>query len=322
VTGFVINARPFTADSAGAWDDLVRSSVNATFLQTRRFLGYHADRFVDRSLMLEADTGRLVGIFPAAASGSAGDEVESHPGLTHGGILHDGSLSGERSVAALKAVIDHYRHAGVRRLTYKVIPFPFRASPSQDDAWALNRLRARLVRSDLSTLLDLIQGPRLKSGRSDDLRKARRAGLEVVSGSELLEPLWQLIADVLQARHNSRPVHSLAELTQLAELFPEQLELVATRKAGELLAGAVLFHFQHCTHTQYLASSPQGQAVGALTLALDHALGVAAQRGKRWFSFGTSTTDAGLSLNAGLYDWKSSFGGSGLVHETYALELG
>lgn len=321
MTSFAVKARPYTAQDAAAWDELVHGSVNGTFLQTRRFLGYHGDRFEDRSLLLDDESGRLVGVFPAAATDATGQEVSSHPGITHGGIVHGGALTGERALAALEAVKGHYAAQGASKLIYKVIPFPFRSSASQDDAWALARVDARLARSELATLIDFSESPKLKSGRKDDLRKARRAELKVVWGPSLLEPLWQLIAEVLEQRHGSRPVHSLAELRLLTELFPEQLELVAASQGDKLLAGAVLFHFQRCVHTQYLASSQQGQGLGALTLILEDVMRVAVERGKRWLSLGTSTTNAGQSLNAGLYDWKGSFGGSGLVHETYAFEL-
>jgi hypothetical protein len=298
---------------------LVRRSVNGTFLQTRRFLAYHGSRFEDRSLLLQSEQGQVVAVFPAAL-GTEG-QIVSHPGITHGGLIHDGSLSGEQAVVALRAVLAHYREAGALQLVYKLIPAVFRRSSSQDDAWALARCDARGLRSELSSVIDLQARPRVRSGRRDDLRKAARTGLEVRRDPQLSDAYWSLLERTLRARHESRPAHELAEFQDLQQRFPDRIELVTAHRGEEMLAGAVLFHFERCFHTQYLASSPEGQATGALTLVVDSAINAAVERGKAWFSLGASTTDAGRALNSGLYDWKSSFGAMGLVHETFIIDL-
>ena len=46
------------------WDDFVMNqSINGTFLQTRRFLSYHKDRFVDDSLMIYKGNNTIVVVF-------------------------------------------------------------------------------------------------------------------------------------------------------------------------------------------------------------------------------------------------------------------
>jgi hypothetical protein len=47
------------------WDVFCANAANSTFLHTRRFLGYHGDRFRDVSAVLMQD-GDIVGVFPAA----------------------------------------------------------------------------------------------------------------------------------------------------------------------------------------------------------------------------------------------------------------
>ena len=43
--------------------------------------------------------------------------------------------------------------------------------------------------------------------------------------------------------------------------------------------------------------------------------------GRRWFDFGTSNERQGRFLNEGLYEFKSNFGGGGVAHEFYTLNL-
>ena len=71
------------------WDRFVmEGSANGTFLQTRRFLGYHpSGRFEDASLMA-LDGQELVAVCPAAAQTVDGVRMlRSHPGSTFGGLV-------------------------------------------------------------------------------------------------------------------------------------------------------------------------------------------------------------------------------------------
>ena len=94
--------RPYTAEDAEAWDDLVARSVNGTMLHTRRFLGYHGDRFRDRSLVITKSNGKLCGVLPAAEDPADAALVSSHPGLTYGGLVHDGTLYGGPLILAFE----------------------------------------------------------------------------------------------------------------------------------------------------------------------------------------------------------------------------
>ncbi len=73
--------------------------------------------------------------------------VVSHPGATYGGLVHDGSVNGDRTRDALAQVREHYAAQGLERLRYDAVPHIYHRSPSQDDIWALAELGATLVRS-------------------------------------------------------------------------------------------------------------------------------------------------------------------------------
>ena len=99
-----LSVRSFAPADADRWDALVASAVNATFLHTRRFLSYHGERFADRSSIVCDSDGRIVGVFPAALDPADPGVVVSHPGITYGGLVHDGSLGGGACLAAFEAL--------------------------------------------------------------------------------------------------------------------------------------------------------------------------------------------------------------------------
>jgi hypothetical protein len=292
-----------------------------TILHTRAFLGYHGDRFEDASVLLRDGEGHLVGVVPAAVDPGGRHRVASHPGATFGGVVHGGSLRGAAMLEALATVCGHYRSHGFERLGYAPVPAIYHRQPGQDDLYALFRLGAERVRCDLSCAVDLDTGSRLSSRRRRGLAKARRAGVEVVEGPELVEELWPVIETNLRERHGARPVHTAAEMRALVDHFPSQIVVAIARLRDDPVAGVVVFESERVSKAQYIASVAEGTAVGALDAVFDHCLERSAGRGARFFDFGTSNREAGRVLNEGLYGFKSQFGGGGVAHEFYELDL-
>ena len=128
--------RPYCTADADIWDEFCIGALQATLIHTRGFLSYHGDRFVDCSLIIEEE-GKCVGLFPAALSPSDTACVISHPGITYGGILHQGNLRGERMVEALTEICCHFWALGLNKLTYKAVPSFYQRAPAQDDIYAL-----------------------------------------------------------------------------------------------------------------------------------------------------------------------------------------
>jgi Acetyltransferase (GNAT) domain len=313
--------RCYQPADARAWEDLVGRSCNGTFLHTRRFLGYHGDRFRDRSLVLRDHRGRVTGVLPAAVSPACPDTIVSHPGLTYGGLVHDGSVRGAAMIAALRGITEHYRRLGYRRLRYKAVPVIYHTVPAHDDLYAMFRLGGRRYRSDLSATIDLSQRGRVSQRRIRSRRLAEAAGVPTLEGWDEIDAFWKILEANLAQRHDTAPVHSLEEIRLLHDLFPEQVILITGRAGGVLAGGAVLFAAGPVLHMQYTATTEQGREACVTDLVMERAIGLARHRGHRFFDFGVSTPDQGRRLDDGLYEFKVSFGAGGVVHEHYELSI-
>ncbi|MCC6303310.1 MAG: GNAT family N-acetyltransferase [Gammaproteobacteria bacterium] len=310
---------PYDPGYAEAWDALCAGAMNATFLHTRRFIGYHEDRFRDRSLLVFA-SGRLEGVFPAAEAPADRSVVISHPGITYGGLVHRGRLRGLRMVKALEAIARYYGGLGYARLHYKAVPFIYMRLPAQDDLYALMRLGARRVRCDLSSAIDLVERMPVSERRRRGLGKAKKS-VRVSDDPALLEELWGVIAENLARRHKAVPVHTLRELALLRDRFPRDIVIRCAVMDGKVEAGIVLFNSRWVWHAQYIAASEAGYAVSALDAVFDATIDEARSAGARFFDFGTCNDRAGVELNEDLYRYKSEFGGGGVVHEYYEVGL-
>ena len=318
LTGWV---RPFVpgADDA-AWDELVGRSVNGTFLHTRRFLSYHGDRFEDRSLVLEDSSG-LRAVFPAALDRTDPTVVMSHPGITFGGLVHDGSVRGDGMIEVLQEAAEKYRDLGVRVIRYKAVPTIFHRSPAADDLYALFRMGATRFRCDLAATLDLDRRLPLGRSRQKPARAARNRGVEARWGWEAGPGFWDLLGEVLSRRHGATPVHTHEEIQLLASRFPDEIRLVTAWVEGELVAGAVMFCMFPVMHLQYSASSELGRKVGGTDVVIEAGIAAACSAGYRHYDFGTCSEEEGWALNTSLYEFKLSFGAGSAAFEHYAVVL-
>lgn len=315
----MISVRPYVYSDSVEWDKFCARSLQATFLHTREFLSYHDNRFEDRSLVIE-DNGSLIGLFPAALDLSNQKHVISHPGLTYGGLISGLNLSGKSVCEVIREVVSHYRDEGITKLTYKPVPYFYHRAPAQDDLYALDQIGFTRTRADLSSLIDL-SSPRIVSDRRRrGLKKGKAAGIEIVTGMNLIDQFWIVLTDNLLIKHGATPTHSIEEIKYLAERFRENIMLIGAIAETELVAGTIIFT-SHCAHhAQYIASTENGRRLGALDVVFDFAITKAREDLMRWFDFGISTSGRNADLNEGLHAFKSEFGGGGVCYDQYRID--
>ena len=314
--------RPYRAADEAAWNALVAASPNGTFLFDRGFMGYHAERFEDASLLVER-RGKLVAVLPAHRSGS---QVASHGGLSYGGLVLAETIGQQATWELMQALQRHWRSQGVSELIYKTVPSIYHRLPCEDDRWALWRCGAQLVRRDALSVV----GPtpaHWPARRRRSITRATRQRAELALGGHAgCEPgavedwatFWALLDQELQERHGSHPVHSAEEIRLLAGRFPTAISLQWARWSGRIVGGLVLFETPTAIHLQYMAADGQGRRCSALDLLLERAITRAQEAGK-WFDFGHSNEEEGRALNPGLAFYKESFGASTMVHDHYLL---
>jgi len=306
--------RPYAQADANAWDALVERSRNGNLLHRRGYMDYHADRFVDQSLMVERNN-EVVAVFPANILGRT---VTSHGGLSYAGLITGDALRAESTLAVFGQIGEHYRALDVERVVYKAVPHVFHACPAEEDLYALHRLGARLKRRDLSSVIPLQEAFRFTPGRRHAIDKARKAGIRVQPGADP-EAFHALLADVLR-KHDAVPTHSLAELRVLQARFPRQIVLHEARRGDGLLAGVLVYDFGRVVHTQYMAVSEEGRHLDALSFLLAELI-QNTYATRRHFSFGISTEQEGRVLNGGLIAQKEYFGARAVVHDFYEWPL-
>lgn len=308
----------YSSEHQRLWDEFVAAARNSHFMFYRAYMDYHADRFSDYSLIFLDGKKRVIALLPANIKDNV---LYSHQGLTFGGLIISKKTTSEQVLQVFEALKEYGLATGsFGTLIYKRIPDFYTLYPAQEDLYALFCENARLIRRDISSVVDLRAGYSYSKGRKWSVNKAKKIPSLSVKESQDFSEFWKLLRSVLGKQHQTEPTHSIDEIHLLKSRFPEQIRCFTAIMNGEVVAGAVIYETQNVAHAQYLANGDKGKDLGALDLVIDHLL-KNVYREKKFFDFGISTTDDGRSLNAGLLAQKEGFGARACVHDFYEIAV-
>ena len=313
----------YTPQMADEWNAFVRESKNGTFLFERGFMDYHADRFVDCSLLIYEDS-ELMALFPANWCDSE-QTVYSHQGLTYGGLVLSTSTTQQQVLLILQNILFWYiDYLQAKHLVYKTIPYIYSACASEEDLYALFRANAHLKTRSVSSVVTMSYPLQMRKLRLRGAKKAIDNNLYIDRMTDedwdTLAEFWELLTQVLEENHAVKPVHTFEEMKLLISRFPQQIKLFLVRSEHDIVAGCVVFITRQVAHIQYIASGEQGREQGALDLLFRHLIN---ERFKQmaYLDFGISTEHGGNYLNEGLIFQKEGFGARAVCYDSYELNL-
>ena len=315
----------YTSEWQDEWNRLVSSSKSGTFMHLRSYMDYHADRFEDCSLLFFDQKDCLTAIFPANYERST-RTVWSHQGLTYGGILSQADTTFEQIEEAFSLMMQHYKQSDASRIIYKKIPYIYNEYPADEDLYLLFRQQATLYYRAISSAVPLRVPLPLSPRRIRGEKKAMKQNLYVknhdeTDGLTALDDFWLILSGVLEARHHTKPVHSLEEMKLLMARHPKNIRLhTVHRPDGTMVAGCLVYVTARVAHAQYIAANDEGRRNGALDL-LFNVLLRETYKSLDYFDFGISTEDAGKVLNYGLLGQKQGFGARAVCYDAYLLNL-
>ena len=294
------------------WDSFIGKSKNGTFLFNRGYMEYHNDRFEDCSLLVY-DNKKLRAVLPANVKD---DILQSHGGLTYGGLISDGCMTTETAMEMFSEINKYLLEQGIEKVVYKPTPWIYHTLPAEEDLYAIIQVcGAKLISREISSTVYLPNRPKFSQLRRRCVNKARRNGI-IVRESNDIATFWNILNANLEGRYGVSPVHTEKELSLLASRFPDSIKLFMAYDGEEALGGTLVFVMNEIVHTQYIAASPKGKTVGALDMVFDELINEEFSN-YRFLDFGKSTEHHGIWLNKNLIHQKEGFGGRGVCYDVY-----
>ena len=311
--GFTVER--YAPERKAEWDAFVRTAKNATFLFERDYMEYHADRFVDYSLMVFHGK-KLMALLPGNLN--ADGHLVSHGGLTYGGLILSRSVSLLKVMACFHACLRHLFEHKIAKLYYSQIPSFYCTLSNEDMSFVLFLLNAKIKQRDASVVIKQANRIPFRKGRKSEVSKARRFGVRLVE-EFTFSPFWEkVLVPRLARRYGVSPVHTVAEMTSLAAKFPENIKQFSAYFGGQIVAGATVYETPGVAHTQYIGVSALGKRTGSLDYLMEWLIDERYQH-KQYFDFGSCKKGDRRTLNYGLLNWKEGFGGRCYSHDIYEI---
>lgn len=311
----MITIQKYTTELQSIWDDFISRSKNGTFMLLRDYMDYHADRFVDNSILFYEDD-KLVALLPATLHGS---EIRSHGGLTYGGIISTTAMKAVKMLECFEVLKNYLVENSIATVIYKKIPYIYEHYPSDEDVYALFRNNAELYRRDISSTIYLPLAIKLSNGKRGHVVKAQKKGV-ILTESTDFEAFIELENKVLLSQHQTLAVHTADELRKLQASFPNNIKLHLAYYQEVLVAGVLIYIYDKVVHTQYMAADEISREVGALDYLVKSLIDYY-QPSKQYFDFGISTENGGNYLNEGLISQKQEFGARAVMYDFYEWNL-
>ena len=306
----------YTSEHYQMWNNFVANSKNATFLFQRDFMEYHSDRFEDFSLMVFDEKDNLKAILPANISDN---KLYSHQGLTYGGVVIDSTLKIEKFIAIYSAILRFLNENTIDRIHFKLLPSFYCSQPSEEIKYALFLSEAKLTRRDALVTVALQSQFKIDSNRVEGVKRAEKLGLKIIKEIDFTGFWNNVLIPNLEAKHEAKPVHTLAEIQILQEKFPNQIVQYNVYENNEIVAGTTLFLDKRTVHVQYISAIGDKNQHGALDY-LFHKLITEEFKDFSYFDFGISNENQGKNINKGLQYWKETFGARTFTQDFYEVE--
>jgi len=311
----LIEVRRYESKDKPLWNEFIISAKNATFLFNRDFMEYHKERFEDYSLLC-FKRGNLVAVLPANYSEN---KLYSHQGLTYGGLAIQSNTKFEEYVLIFEKVLRYLTENKIEYLLLKELPAIYTSNPSGEFEYIQFLLKASIIKVDVSSTIKKSTDIPFSSSRKEGFKRAMKRGLKIIE-EDVMDAFWnKILIPNLKEKHNTCPVHSLFEITQLKLSFPKKIRQFNVYDNDILVAGTTVFETNEVAHSQYISGNQDKSKLGSLDF-LHHYLISDVFKDKAFFDFGISMENHGKSINKGLLFWKEGFGARATTYKTYKIE--
>lgn len=310
---------------------IMDKKTNGEFVNTIKYLSYHpTDRFVSDSIyVIDKGSKEIRGVMVAALDPYDDSCIVSHPGTSFAGPIVSRSLSITDAEEVIYMMLEYYE-SKYKKVVVRPKPEYFSLQPVEYVSYFLLRRGYGYSMVGLSNVVNIsdVNSPEdvlslYDSTKRNQTRKVLKSEKFFFGESaEIRDDSWANMNEVLSTKHNVNSVHTLEEIRQLKEMFPDNVGVYyANMSDGEYGASGIVYKYKDTFHTQYLDTNYSYTGEYPNLLVFYNLILEARKLGYKRFSIGISTEDNGEFLNYGLYKYKDGYGGGSIIQAKYIKEV-
>jgi hypothetical protein len=265
-------------------------------------------------LVYEVD--KLVAVLPANRVGTT---VFSHQGLTYGGLVLAPNSKLNNVISIFKAILFFLNENAISVLNIKNIPSIYCATFSDEIDYLVSICNGKTTMKHALAVVNLDSNFKISKSRRECINRGKKLNL-VIKEEENLASFWKgILIPNLKEKFNSKPVHSLNEITALKSKFPQNIKHFNVYYNEKLVCGTTLFITKKVVKPQYISGSESNNLLGSIDFLYDFLINEVS-KGKKVFDFGPSHENNGLNIVKNINFWKESFGAQTVVQNFYEVE--
>ncbi len=296
------------------WNHFLEHSINGSFFFSRNFIHYHKNRIVDHSLLFLNKKDQIIAILPAV---EIGNQLNSHSGLSFGGLVHSDKYGSEISNEIFIGLKKYLLENKFDEFIYKAQPFFHLLNQDHSDHFNLLNLGATIIKTDVSFCISLSENFNPNKAKKRAIKKNKDH--HGISDSIPLFDFYKLLSLHLEERYDTKPLHNFEDLEYLLNAFPENIKIFGTFVNGHLVASILVFVFKDVIKAQYICSNEQGFKYEGISILVEY-LHDYYRNEYQYLDLGTSN-DGPESLNFSLARFKESLGAIPKAILTYRLKI-
>lgn len=310
------------------WDDFIfDQSINSTFMHSRKFFDHNPENSKDDSSLVFRKGNKIIGAFPAVLYLRDNKRIlHSHLRATYGGFLVNGKVGIQEAMDIVEQTILFAKKQKVDQI---IVRNPYRIFHSllcDETDYAMWFHGFKIKSREIEVVIPLHSDVKNNKIRYhfDCQRSIKKSSQYVeVRESNDFKSYWMLLEKCLIERHHSKPVHDYNSICKLREKVGENKVLLFNAYNNEkLIGGVVIFNFNGLVmHSQYTASDYNFKHLCPVHAVIDYLIDWGSKRGFKYFNLGMANEEEGQKINSGLFHFKESFGGRGVLRETMYLDL-
>ena len=319
----MITVKRHSKNNEVLWDSFVKNANNGTLFHLRRFLNYHPeDRFVDHSIEFYKKN-TLFSVFPAAELNINGKNfLVSHPGSTVGSFVVPENVSISDSLELIEMLIGYTKKNKFEGVRLTIPPILYQNRSSNYIDYALLRNGFKYLRREVTSTLFIENDvkanlSKFKPSHARAVRKAKETGVNIKVIQDV-KSFYAILKENLSIRHGVNPTHTVQELIDLIELFPNSINIFGAFYKGEMIAGVLNFIIRdNVALAFYISHKEKFQKLRPLNLLFYSIFEWCIKEKIKVYDFGIFTVDG--EPNMGLGRFKENFGASGIFRDTFQI---
>lgn len=306
------------------WEDFIRNSVNGTIFHTRKFLSYHPeDRFIDHSLVFHKKEHVFALITGIEKVIEGKKTFISHQGASYGGfIFNKCSISDSRDL--IKSFLKYLKSNNFKRAVITNPPKIYYKEFTDYIDFSMLGNGFKFIKREISSYLALPENfnfafRQFTSPTRTSIRKSQKEGV-IVKESNDYETFYKILERNLGMRHNVKPTHTLKELLNLKDMFPEYIKLFAAYHKNTMIGGIVTFECNPLVNLAfYISGNMDYQYLRPVDLLMWEIIRFSINKRYKYLDFGLFTVN--MEPNFGLGKFKEKFGAIGIFRDTFGKNL-